>query len=341
MIPSAPVPPVILNTGQRSTNEEPQSPHVDPYLFDPEIAQGWPVPDPECHCTPSMVKVRGCMCGNSRLRSHCNNKKCTDPGCMEHLRMRGALSIRDRIAAGLMGRCLIYLVLTVTPRRRAAAADPKTWRNWTRTLIRWMKKNLDFAWGVERTDPASKCETANAAGDATCDCSKCRRWHPHINLLWVRNDGRGFLQPDQLAALKAKWRSIIGEHPENEVVIHTEYARGEDESRIWHLCRYMARAWPRWNEQFKTALRVKWLGSYPTKPKRELKPETCEKCACEVVTVTCDSEVQAEEVAQYTYQQLLDFKEWRVFEMVRRSHDGRDGRIRRRVQRAREMRGEE
>jgi hypothetical protein len=187
---------------------------------------------------------------------------------------------------------VIYSVFTVPPERRGAASDRKTWKKWLDRLLRYMKKELGFDYGVERTDPC---------GDDG------ETWHPHVNLLWIRRQGfRGFIPPAELKALKTKWASIVyGTKDVSRKPISVYTAFTTDEARILHWCSYMGRTWSRWEEDFKYHLRIKWLGRAPKTPK-ETNDGCCPRCGKEIQRMQFGAEAAALEAGSWSYERLRE-----------------------------------
>lgn len=190
------------------------------------------------------------------------------------------------------GRDLCYSIFTVPEHRRLAAADYETWSGWKEELIDYLKEKLGFVWGVERADPAGKCWDAEHA-DIYCECSKCRKWHPHVNLYWVRSTITGHLTDAELLDLKREWARIIGaaftwqnDGPHPVIDVRHRYCKDPETQtdrndaakyagmrRHWAL--YLGRHWAAWQqcEQIKRHLRIKWYGKFPTRPLSEEKAD--------------------------------------------------------------------
>lgn len=303
---------LILNTGQIEAIPSGPEEHIDPspeasfhrdgYLYDP-AAYSWPKPRQATACGAPFTAVRGCGCGVKAVRQHCDKRGCSEEYCRGKIRERRARKIKARLDAGRTdGRAVIYTVFTVPPERRGAAADRKLWKKWIDRLLRYMKKELALDYAVERTDPCGE------DGET---------WHPHVNLLWIRRQGfRGFIKPEQLADLKAKWASIVyGGKTTKPISVHTAFST--DEARIWHWCRYMGRTWSRWEEEFPYHLRIKWLGRAPKTP-IDVSDSCCPKCAEEIVRMQFGSVEAAADAAKWTYQRLRDEVEAARFERMRK-----------------------
>lgn len=220
-----------------------------------------------------------------------------------------------RLGAGRTdGRAVIYTIFTVPPSRRQAAADPKTWKKWIARIVGYMRKSLGLGYAVERTDPCGEDGVT---------------WHPHINLLWVRRDGfrSGFITPDQLAALKARWARIVYGAPEKgspprPINVYTQFATQED--KILHWCSYMGRTWSRWEEEFPYHLRIKWLGAAPTTPPKPAVDMCCQKCGAETLRMQCGSPDAAKAAAAWSYQRLQDEIDWQKIDRLKRFGKLRD-----------------
>ncbi len=255
--------------------------------YQSEIFSDWPSPSPTKVCPAVFRKVRGCGCGVKVVADFCDNLECSR--CETRNRQRRKLGVKDRFEAGLAGRALNYTVFTVPEHLRSPAADPKVWHKWLERLIRYMKKHLAFDFGCERSDPAGE---------------DGEKWHPHVNLLWVRRRGfRPFIQPSDLAALKEKWASIIGQDAGKPVDVWTEFKTTAEQQE--HAYSYIARAWPRWADKCKYLLRVKWFGKPPKTPKRDLDTH-CHECGLEIKTMKCGTQEAAEALAARGYENLLE-----------------------------------
>jgi len=206
------------------------------------------------------------------------------------------------------GRALIYTVFTVPPDRREAAAEMVTlrarkkkdgtveprivwrWKLWLADLVEYLKDELGFDYGVERSDPAG--------------AEHPDRWHPHINLLWVRKNGHGYLSPEDLGLLKARWKEIIGEAPELPISVWTAFAQDANVARRRHWYSYQGRTWPAWEEKFPYHCRIKWLGKPEKAPDRE-NDGCCPKCLLEIAVVRCGSPEAAAALAARGYAFVL------------------------------------
>jgi hypothetical protein len=282
--------------------------HQDGYLYDPS-GYSWPRPRPVQACGAPFTAVEGCECGRRPVRQHCDVRGCGEEYCRGKIRTRRARKIGLRLNAGRTdGRAVIYTVLTVPPARRQAAADPKTWKKWIARIVGWMKKTLGLGYAVERTDPC---------GDDG------ERWHPHVNLLWVRKDGfrSGYLQPDQLQALKDRWAWIVYGKQEKDstprpINVWTQFST--DEAKIGHWCSYLGRTWSQWEEEFPYHLRIKWLGSAPKTPPKILLEICCRKCGMEILRMQCGSSQAAIEAKDWSYQRLRDEIDWQQLDRLRK-----------------------
>lgn len=318
--------------------------HAEPYLG-PEFESykdTWPRPEDRKRCGAPYRTAKGCGCGVTVVRDHCDKISCGEPYCEEKNRKRRAMDLGDRIEANLGWRWLIYTILTVPPERRAAAADKKTWQKWLQRLARFMRKELKAAFICERSDPAGTDLTT---------------WHPHANLLWARTDGRGMLSRRDLERLRYKWSDIIGattkrhkllrrkgkalakeiataapdrvrqiradidgivEELRRAVVIYTHFARPQDKAKREFWYSYQGRPWPTWAEKFAYHVRVKWFGKPEPAPERE-HDRTCEECGKEIVAVRCGSEEAASALALRGYEHLKLESDERLRELKRMS----------------------
>ena len=299
--------------------------HRDPYLFNPED-YSWPTPAPLRSCGAPVRCVRGCGCGVELLPEHCDKKSCSHLYCSRINRERRARDVEDRFEASRRGRDVIYAVLTVPPHLRGKFGDrtiippkpsrakakakkkPRTagevaWKKAQERLVRYLKAEEDFDYGVERTDPC---------GDDG------EKWHPHINLLWVRKSGSGYINPDALERLKDRWRWIIGASPDEPISVYVHFATdrahpGHERDSLnydpvalrKHWYSYMGRVWPRWEEEFPYHLKIKWLGKPAKTPERTPDP-CCPKCEREVVVMNFGSLEEAERLAGLGYERLRE-----------------------------------
>ena len=285
--------PLILTTGTIEANFA--SWHVDPYRKpDRQLYLAWeessyPGPETAENCGAPFRAVRGCGCRMEVIRDHCDRKTCEHNYCCDKNRARRARDIEDRMEAGRRQRALIYTVLTVPPRLRGKAVKKDFWKKAIGRLAAYLRKYLDMEYACERSDPAGEDRV---------------KWHPHVNLLWVRRDGKGYISPEALEALKTRWKRILGEHPENPVSVWTAFAKDADKKRRRHWYSYMGRTWPEWEGNFKYHCRIKWLGKPAKKPVRE-KEHTCPKCGLEVAIMRTGTQEAAAQLAARGYQNLL------------------------------------
>ena len=280
-----------------------------------------PLPRPPECCGAPFNAVRGCGCGTEAVRAHCDDRMCGEEYCQRKIRDRRARKIRRRLEGGMqtlrevleiLGEpsrvALIYSVFTVPPRLRMAATSKKTWKSWIDRLIRFLKKDLDLCFAVERSDPAGKCDLAKAS-PFPCTCQKCTTWHPHVNLLWVRKDGQGWIDDDKRALISANWKRITGEHPENPIDVHHEYAipgRSEkDDAKLGHWASYQGRAWPFWERpELAYHTRVKWFGKCPKTPDDD-NDGSCAECGLEIAVLRVGSREEADRLAAFGYAYVL------------------------------------
>ncbi len=263
--------------------------HRDPWHgIEVHQAQVWDFPRPaEAEsCGAPYRGVRGCGCSVRVVRDHCDKLSCAHPYCEDKNRDRRARDIFDRMQLARRVRPVVYQVYTVPPSRREAAADMKTWKRWLRNLVAFLKKDFDLEYAVERSDPAGE---------------DGERWHPHVNLLWVRRSGKGFFTPEELDSIKVRWRKIIGLGKDDAISVYSQYTREEKRIRFW--CRYLGRSWPRWAKGQKYLLRVKWFGK-PPKVERET-GGPCPKCGMDVICMQVGSQQAAEDLAAKGYDNLV------------------------------------
>jgi len=244
-------------------------------------APGWAWPTP---CVPKTCEKRlGVAFCRETVRKYeqgCCRGDCW--GCEDHLRDRTAVKFRkESITPHLAGRALCYTVPTVPEHRRQAAADWATWARWTKLFLKALQKHFGLVWAWVRTDPAGKCDYANKT-EEFCLCAKCSKWHPHLNILWVRENGRGKLDDDELWLMKSLWAEIVGadhawdgDYLRPIVSVHHSFVldpatlQGEEakraEGKLWHLYRYQGRKWPAWQKAAKQYLRIRPFGKFPKK----------------------------------------------------------------------------
>ncbi len=295
-------------------------PAGDPYL--PGCASEWVaiLPGEAENCGAPYRAVKACGCGAAAVRDHCDKKSCGHNYCSDRNRKRRASDIEDRMEHSRRGRALIYTVFTVPPSRREAAAERVTlrprhkkdgtiepreewrWKGWLAELVEYLKEELGLDYAVERSDPA---------GGEHPD-----RWHPHVNLLWVRKNGHGYLSPEELGLLKARWKEIIGEDPERPISIWTAFAQDANVARRRHWYSYQGRTWPAWEEKFPYHCRVKWLGKPAKAPDRETDP-CCPKCQLEVAVVRTGTPEAAAELVARGYEFILATAQDRIKEFRR------------------------
>lgn len=247
----------------------------------------WPRPSAPQTCEERLGVA---FCGKTvrKYRQGCSRGDCW--GCEDHLRTRQAAKFKgESITPHLAGRDLCYTVLTTPEHLRQAAAHYPTWAKWVKTFLKALEARLGMAWGVLRSDPAGKCKEAERLG-RYCDCSKCSKWHPHVNLLWVRKGGSGELSDYELWLMKSLWAEAIGaahvwdgNRPRPMVVVHHYYKadpstlKGKEKERaegcLWKWYSYQGRKWPAWQKTAKKFLRIRWVGKYPAKAITESKAE--------------------------------------------------------------------
>jgi hypothetical protein len=248
----------------------------------------FPRPSPAESCGAPFRGVRACPKTVTVCQEHCDRLECSHPYCERRNRDRRAGAIFDRLQLARRGREVIYQVYTVPPCRREAAAQEKTWKRWLRNLIAWLKKTFDLEYAAERSDPCGE---------------DGERWHPHVNLAWVRKNGKGWLEPDELEAIKARWKKIIGLAPSDAISVYSSYTA--QDQKIMHIARYLGRPWPRWAKTQKYLLRVKWFGK-PPKVEKVKGPKLCKCCGCEEVYLTFGSREAAEAMAAQGYERCLE-----------------------------------
>lgn len=275
-----------------------------------------PVPSPQNaeNCGAPFRAVRGCGCGLSIVRDHCDRKTCSNPSCSDRNRKRRGMDIGARMEhclevnhqrrimeeaaqATLEKRLcrpvkppgLIYTVLTVPPRLRLDMADPKRWRKVLQRLMAYLKEYHGLEYAVERTDPCGEDGTT---------------WHPHANLLWIKKNGKSWVEEAEVQAIKDRWKRILGEHPENPINVYFQYAPSSKPRRRKHLYSYLGRTWPSWEAELRYHLRIKWFGKAPKRPDR-VKDYHCKKCGLEIAKVKCGTLEAARDLLARGYESLL------------------------------------
>lgn len=318
--PQGPPAPLILTPGtfEDIRDLEFLSLHRDTYLPSEEFS--YPRRGPRSNCGAPFKAVKACGCGCAAVRDHCDDKNCEHNYCANVNRRRRGRDIEEKFEAGRRGRDITYGVFTVPPRRRQAAGEkvklrprrkkdgtlePREvfrWQLWLSELIEGLKGCIGLEYCVERSDPAGEDR---------------ERWHPHLNLLWVTHDGRGYVDDDMLEAIKSEWKRIIGVREEEPVSVHVRFVTDRARpghpiqalnyspgKRRGHLYSYMGRTWPGWEEEFPYHCRVKWFGRPAPAPDRTPDP-CCEKCGLEVAVVRTGSEEAAAELAAKGYAFVL------------------------------------
>jgi hypothetical protein len=222
------------------------------------------------------------------VNDHCDVLECAHPYCEDRNKMRRAGAIFDRLQLARQGRPVIYSVFTVPPSRREEAAKGKVWKRWLRNLIAYLKKEFDLDYAAERSDPCGE---------------DGERWHPHINLAWIRKSGKGWIPDEQLALIKARWKKIIGIRQSDPISVYTSYTKAD--AKIMFIAKYLGRCWPRWAKSQKYLLRVKWFGR-PPKVEKIKGPRLCKCCGKEEVYLAVGSEEAAAALAAMGYERLLE-----------------------------------
>lgn len=240
----------------------------------------WPVPDPQPSCNPRFV-AKVCGCRVQKLPATCNRLCCQ--GCQNKLRARRSRAIADKMQPDIdLGAAVIYLIVTVPEHRREAAADYKTWSKWCRSLWKFLKVDQGALYGVGRMDPA---------GDEAPT-----KWHPHLNLLFIRRGGRGWLDVEKV---KEAWAEIIGaEHDlfgRPIIDVRAAYADATNQARINHWFDYQGRTWAAWRKSVPKHLTQRWYGGKAVPKKKKLPEWTCPDCDARFHVIRCKSELEADE----------------------------------------------
>ncbi len=222
------------------------------------------------------------------FKAGCHNGSCW--GCEDDLRTRAARAIEERFIPHLKGRAVCYTIATTPEHVRGRMAEPGVWADCRARFLKKLQENLGMVWAVERTDPAGKCADAEISG-VYCDCSHCRKWHPHLNILWVRANGRGKLTETELWLMKTWWAEIIGAEfawdgdyvrpivdVQHKFTLDPADTKDREEAarrkrKLWKWFRYQGRTWPAWRKSLPNFIRIRWFGKFPTKPISEEKSE--------------------------------------------------------------------
>lgn len=306
---------LILNTGTFDTLPPPQlldfRPEHGSDPFQAEIFENWPKPAPARNCGAPSRGVKACGCGVQIIRDHCDNLDCSNPYCEGVNRTRRAMDAFDILESGRRGRRAIYFVGTLPPGIRDRYAKQPAWQKLLRRWIDRLKKDFNFDYGAERSDPC---------GDDMVT------WHPHINLLWVRKDGAGWIPEDEISRA---WKETLYSQDLREIRratnagelsleeslgkllafeaqpidIHLEYS--SDRAKINFWCDYLGRPWPRWARAHKYMLRVKWFGNRPKKLLLE-KNHDCPVCGWKICTLQLGTEDAARQMAAMGYARIRD-----------------------------------
>lgn len=172
-----------------------------------------------------------------------------------------------------------YTVLTIEPQCREAAADVETWNKWRRAIWKWLQKECGAYSGVERTDPAGDEHPAD--------------WHPHLNLLWVKQGG--FAPWIDLDALREKWCEITGgtRNLFGKAVVEVHHEYSDEPGKLSHWYSYMGRTWAHWRASVPRHLTVRWMGKKLAKA-HEPGAACCDLCGAPFDVIRCGSEAEAD-----------------------------------------------
>jgi len=186
-----------------------------------------------------------CFCGDC---VECQTENCR----------RRAKAVKERLDLGRKGRPVAQTVFTVPPRRRGQILNPKYRDSLRRQAWRILREVAGAEFGTVGTHPV---------GDQHSD-----RFHPHFHFLWTGGEGfKGYLTEACLAEMQKCWAQIL-----NVAVadVHHSYAKGKRDAKIYHLCKYVCRPFPGYQEWIGSR---PWHGTYPKLPKRTKQP-VCPKC---------------------------------------------------------------
>lgn len=250
-------------------------------------------------CGEDGVVLR-CGCEVRALPSFCGRRDCAAGGgpveCKDKTEKRRAAAVLDRFPmdAGPIG----YAVFTVPPHMREKLADPDLFARARRAAFKLLRELGAAAYAFEATHPVGDPLPCLACGSKSVRwdwglsplravCLVCgalgreAEFHPHLNFLWTRADGR---KPwiDEWT-LRNEWRAVleeltgIGAGPKG-VVLHLSWGEGRGKRR--HLSRYVSRLFPGFHAWLGNG---RWYGGKAV-PKVAPKDACCEKCRC---VITC------------------------------------------------------
>ncbi len=208
------------------------------------------------HCSLKYVVI-DCKCNRRIVPSTCMALDCEI--CQPFVGKRRADSVLRRLLGDVFyqrpkhwKRAVIYTILTIPPKLRERFLDSKAWTKVRQKAWRILKKYFGAKYGVEVSHPV---------GDNKPDV-----FHPHLNFLWVQQDGhRPFIDR---ALLQRLWSEVL-DVPVSDV--HTQYSTHL--RLIAHWAKYVTRTFP---GNHKWAGSLRWYGKYPKKTR----PEHVTCCDC-------------------------------------------------------------
>ena len=192
-------------------------------------------------CGGQWISVK-CSCDNGKHRKlkvgGCMSEDCVS--CTESVNYRRFSRAFLRFKAKDYDKPIMCTNFTIPEELRKKALNIATWRYWVKCLIKKMKENYGFSWGLVSSHPTGENKDV---------------FHPHINILWIQK--KGFRHKLDLDRLRVEWKHII--RAKNQVVIYHEWVKKEGEKI--HKINYVVRPFPGWKWWRGTS--VRWYGVYP------------------------------------------------------------------------------
>ena len=209
---------------------------------------------------PDRWIIRSCTCGPQLVQSGCMNRDCEK--CADFVKRRAGSRAETRLLAGRRYRePILKTIFTVPDYLREKFNDKKVWRATLRRLVKVLKANHGFLFGIEASHPT---------GD------DLEVFKPHANFLWRQK--KGFRAKLNLTVLREEWRKILNLGKKDKLANpHHEFIIPDDEegkNKLSHACSYTVRPFPGW--QYWTGS-VRWYGKYP-KGIELNQTDPCEEC---------------------------------------------------------------
>ncbi len=198
-----------------------------------------------------------CGCGAKSVPAGgCYREDCVI--CTSDVGRRRARKAWAKFEFSFRGRPLLYTVFTVPPNRRCLATK-KQWQLWRKRLVKLLKAEYGFEFGLESSHACSTKDTTF--------------FHPQFNFLWLQVPGsRSYIDVNKL---RRQWGKIVGADDPDKVVFHTQYVYMPHKQR--HKINYSVRAVPGWFHWSGTRVRWYYLKgknvAAPPRPSR-----ICEEC---------------------------------------------------------------